>query len=57
MRYREGRNGSGCPGERVRKKCLRPGMGNHKMPVMVRNAYSYWFGFWSPHTIGRGANL
>ena len=39
------------------KKCLRPRGGRHRLPAMVRNAYSYWFGFWHPFTTGRGAIL
>ena len=39
------------------KKCLRPHDGRHRLPAMVRNAYSYWFGFWHPFTTGRGAIL
>jgi len=31
--------------------------GRHRLLAMVRNAYSYWFGFWYPLTTGRGAIL
>jgi len=55
-----GRRGVPCPPvwrDAFGRKYLRRRGGSAYTSCVKKNAYSYWFSFWNPHTIGRGANL